>query len=154
MTDNIVMASKFRLIAVNFWESAKKLDTMLEKRDDGSPTKLTAIPFYFLVSHAVELFLKSALLKRGYTEKELKDHYGHNLNSLMKALEVKGVTITPATVEVIDGLQELNENHVLRYDLRVVQSKKYWTSTTKIHSMLEELLLLTRISSQDKSPEL
>ena len=154
MTDNIVMASKFRLIAVNFWESAKKLDTLLEKRDDGSPAKLTAIPFYFLVSHAAELFLKSALLKRGYTEKELKDHYGHNLNSLLKALEAKGVTVTPATVEVIDGLQELNENHVLRYDLRIVQSKKYWTSTNKIHSVLEELLLLTKISSQGKSPEL
>ena len=154
MTDNIVMASKFRLIAVNFWESAKKLDTLLEKRDDGSPAKLTAIPFYFLVSHAAELFLKSALLKRGYTEKELKDHYGHNLNSLLKALEAKGVTVTPATVEVIDGLQELNENHVLRYDLRIVPSKKYWTSTNKIHSVLEELLLLTKISSQGKSPEL
>jgi hypothetical protein len=150
MTDSIVMASKFRLIAVNFWESAKKLDTMLEKRDDGSPAKLTAIPFYFLVSHAVELFLKSALLKRGHTEKDLKDHYGHNLNSLLKALQAKGVAVTPATVEVIDGLQELNENHVSRYDIRVVHSKKYWTSTTKIHSMLEELLLLTKTSAQGK----
>ena len=100
------------------------------------------------------MFLKSALLKREYTEKELKDHYGHNLNSLLKALEAKGVTVTPATVEVIDGLQELNENHVLRYDLHVVQSKKYWTSTNKIHSVLEELLFLTKISSQGKSPEL
>ena len=60
----------------------------MEKRNDGTPAKLTPIPFYFLISHAVELFLKSALLKRGFTEDELKKHdYRHNLDSLLAALQ-------------------------------------------------------------------
>lgn len=87
MTDSIVLATIFRLTAVNFWESAKHLDTTMEKRENGSPTKLTSIPFYFLISHAVELFLKSALLKRGFTEDDQKKHnYHHNLRLLLKAL--------------------------------------------------------------------
>ncbi|MCC6140613.1 MAG: hypothetical protein IT389_08360 [Nitrospira sp.] len=64
--DPIYWASVYRLTAVNFRLSAEVLAPNLELRDDGSPAKLTAIPFYFLASHAIELFLKSALLKRGY----------------------------------------------------------------------------------------
>jgi hypothetical protein len=83
MTDSIYLASIYRLTAVNFWESAKLLISSTELRNDGTPAKVTAIPFYFLVSHAVELFLKSALLKRGYQEGDLrKYHYRHNLDAM------------------------------------------------------------------------
>ena len=69
MSDNIYLASIYRVTAVNFWESAKTLSASIECRDDGTPAKITAIPFYFLISHAAELLLKSALLKRGFEER-------------------------------------------------------------------------------------
>ena len=47
MTDNIYLASIYRLTGVNFWESAKKLDLTMGKTDDDTPAKITAIPFYF-----------------------------------------------------------------------------------------------------------
>lgn len=150
MTDSIVLATIFRLTAVNFWESAKHLDTTMEKRENGSPAKLTSIPFYFLISHAVELFLKSALLKRGFTEDDLKKHnYRHNLRLLLKALQEKGVSVTPETVNMINNLHSQHENHALRYDA-LLGKTIYLPPSSLMDSMLEELLLLTRISTQGK----
>jgi hypothetical protein len=68
MHDSIYMESIYRLTGMNFWQSAKQLSEKIEVDDRGVPTKLTALPFYFLVSHATELLLKSALLKRGFSE--------------------------------------------------------------------------------------
>lgn len=151
MTKNIVLASIYRLTAVNFWESAKIIEKNLEKRIDGSPSKITAIPFYFLVSHAVELFLKSTLLKRGFTANNLKKYdYRHNLKMLLEALQKKGVDITPATVDVINGLHLQHKNHALRYDAFLGSRKLYWPPTDLINKALDELLLLTRLSTQGK----
>src|SRR6266851_323264 len=98
MTDNIYLASIYRLTAVNFWESAKILSTTIELKNDGTPAKVTAMPFYFLVSHAVELLLKSALLKRGFKEGDLRKYdYRHNLDALLKQLQAQGVSVTPDT---------------------------------------------------------
>ena len=134
-----------------FWESVKKLDETLEKRDDGSPAKLSAIPFYYLIAHAVELFLKSALLKRGFEEKKLRHKdYRHNLNVLLKALQEKEITISPQTVELVNSLNLRYSNHTFRYDLIIGGGKKYWPPTSLMHPMLEELLLLTKISTQGK----
>jgi hypothetical protein len=149
--DNIAFAATYRLMGVNFWESAKKLDATLEKRKNGTPAKLTAIPFYFLVSHATELFLKSALLKRGFTENDLKQYdYRHNLNMLLKALQEKGITVTPETVKVINGLHTSHKNHALRYDVLMRSGKTYWPPTDLVHQTLNELLLLTKLSTQGK----
>ena len=110
MTDSIALASVYRLQAVNFRLSAEKLSAIMETKDDGSPAKLTAIPIYFLVSHAVELFLKSALLKRGFTENDLKKYdYRHNLNSLLVALQEKGVSVTSDAVGMINGLHSQHQ---------------------------------------------
>src|SRR2546425_13229722 len=116
MADNIYLASIYRLTAVNFWESAKTLSSTLELKDDSTPAKVTAIPFYFLVSHAAELLLKSALLKRGFQESDLKKFdYRHNLKSLMEELRRKGVSITPGTVRLIMGLHSQHQDDSLRY---------------------------------------
>ena len=81
------MASIYRLTGVNFWQSAKHLSEKIEVDDRGVPTKMTALPFYFLVSHATELLLKSALLKRGFSEQELREFdYRHNLDKLLFSL--------------------------------------------------------------------
>lgn len=150
MVDRIYFASVYRMIAVNFWMSAKNIDATMEKGKDGSPVKITAIPFYFLVSHSVELFLKSALLKRGWTEQGLKKYdYRHNLAALLREVQKTGVLVTPETVRVVNGLHLQHLTHALRYSAWPGQ-KIFMPPPTLIHSTLEELLLLTRISTQGK----
>lgn len=150
MADNIYLAASYRLTAVNFWESAKILSSTLELKSDGTPTKYTAIPFYFLISHAAELLLKSALLKRGLTEEKLKKYdYRHNLDALLKELQAQGVSVTPNTVSLINGLHAQHQNHALRYTAPPFDDgqKTYMPPPHLVFSMLDELLLLTRISA-------
>ena len=150
MTDSIYLASIYRISAVNFWKSAKILSETLELNSNGAPAKLTAIPFYFLVSHAAELFLKSALLKRGFNDRDLKKYdYRHSLNTLLLELQELGVSVTPDTVGLINGLHSQHQNHALRYTALVDDGQKtYMPPPSLVFSMLEELLLLTRISTQ------
>lgn len=152
MTDNIYLSSIYRLTRVNFWESAKKLDLTMEKTNDNTLAKITAIPFYFLVSHAAELFLKSALLKRVWDEQRLKIYgYHHNLDSLLSEVKKIGVLITPETTNLINGLSAQHADHSLRYAALVDNGQKtYLPPPALMHSALEELLLLTRISTQGK----
>lgn len=103
--DPIYWASVYRLTAVNFRLSAEALAPNLELRDDGSPAKFTAIPFYFLVSHSIELFLKSALLKRGYVPADLKRFDNrHNLKALLDLLKKKGLPVSAEAASIIEGL--------------------------------------------------
>lgn len=147
MVDNIYLASIYRLTAVNFWESAKTISATIELKNDGTPAKATAIPFYFLVSHAVELLLKSALLKRGFKEGDLRKYdYRHNLDALLKELQAKEVSVTPDTVNLINGLHTQHQNHALRYTALVDDGQKtYMPPPSIVFSMLDELLLLTRV---------
>ncbi len=149
MTDTSYLASLYRLTAVNFWESAKTVSATLELNSDGTPAKVTAIPFYFLISHAAELLLKSALLERGFKEEDLKKYdYRHNLDALLKELQTQGVAVTPDTVNLIKGLHSQHQNHALRYTALVDDGQKtYMPPVHLVFSMLEELLLLTRISA-------
>ncbi len=152
MNDSIYLASIYRLTGVNFWESAKKLDFTMEKTDDNTPAKITAIPFYFLVSHATELFLKSALLKRGWDEQRLKKYdYRHNLDSLLSEVQKIGVSVTPETENLINGLSAQHGDHSLKYTALVDNGQtNYLPPPALIHSALAELLLLTRISTQGR----
>jgi len=148
--DSIYLASIYRLTGVNFWESAKTLSTTFETNCNGVPTSLKAIPFYLLISHAVELFLKSALLKRGFQESDLKKYnYGHNLDALLAELQKKGVSVTDVTVAVINGLHNQHQKHALRYTALVDDGEKtYMPPPPLVFAVLEELLLLTRLSTQ------
>jgi len=74
MNDDIPLAAAYYINGSNFRLSAEKLMEGLELDASGRPTKLTAVPLYFLASHAAELFLKAALLKRGFAEAKLKKH--------------------------------------------------------------------------------
>ena len=150
MTDNVSLASAYRLLAVGFQISAKQLSDTMEVKLDGSPAKLTAIPVYFLISHAAELLLKSALLKRGFSERDLKKYdYRHNLKSLLAGLQEKGISVTPETIWVIDGLHSQHQTHALRYSILVDNGEKtFWPPMPLLFAMLDELLMLTRISNQ------
>jgi hypothetical protein len=150
MTDSMYLASVYRLTGVIFRSAAETLAATLEIKEDGTPAKLTAIPFYFIASHAAELFLKTALLKRGFTESDLKEYdYRHNLNALLAALHGKGVSITQDTVNLINGLHYQHQTHALRYTALVDDGQPtYMPPPSPVFEMLDELLLLTRFSTQ------
>lgn len=150
MNNTIYLASIYRLTAMNFRKSAEIVGAKIDLRDNGTPASLTAIPFYFLVSHAAELLLKSALLKRGFSENDLKKYdYRHNLNALLDEVQKKGVSVTTSTVAVLNGLHSQHQNHALRYSALVDDGQKtYMPPLPLVFSVLDELLLLTRISTQ------
>lgn len=149
MNDNISLAIAYYLNGANFRSSAEKLMEGLELNGSGCPTKLTAVPLYFLASHAAELFLKAALLKRGFPEANLKKFdYRHNLAVLLQELQSKNVPITDDTVTVIQGLSKQHQDHQLRYTVLVDDGiKTYWPPLSLVFTALDELLLLTRIST-------
>ena len=149
MNDNIPLAVAYYTNGSIFRLSAEKLAEGLALDAVGRPTTLTAIPLYLLASHAAELFLKAALLKRGFTEASLKKYsYRHNLAALLRELQEKGVPVTSDTVAVVQGLSDQHENHQLRYTVLVDDgSKTYWPPPALVFVALDELLLLTRIST-------
>ena len=145
MSDSI-----YRLTGVNFLESAKILSEKPEVDERGVQRRLTALPLYFLASHAAELLLKSALLKGGFAEQELRQFsYRHNLERLLAALLEKGVMVTPATTALVRSLSAQHETHALRYSPLVDDGQPtFMPPPPMLFEMLEELLLLTRISTQ------
>jgi len=150
LNDNVPLASAYLLIAVGFRLSAEELKKSIEVDGDGRPTHLTAIPLYFLASHAAELFLKAALLKRGFSEADLKRYdYRHNLSALLSEIQKKGLVVTEETVKTVTGMSTQHNNHKLRYTVLIDDgTKTYWPPLAAVFSMLDELLLLTRISTQ------
>jgi hypothetical protein len=150
VSDSLCLASIYRIHGVTFWESAKTLSEKIEVDGVGIPTRVTAIPFYFLASHAAELLLKSALLKRGFSERDLKHfNYRHSLQGLLDALQEKGVSVTPATTAMISGLHDQHSTHALRYTALVDDEQPtFMPPMGLVFEMLEELLMLTRISIQ------
>ena len=148
MKDNIPLAVAYYTNGVNFRMSAERLREGLEFDDAGRPKKLTAIPLYFLASHVAELFLKAALLKRGFAEAALRKYdYRHNLVALLQELQRKGVPVSSATA-VVHGLSEQHQTHQLRYTVLVDDgTRTYWPPLCLVFAVLEELLLLTRLST-------
>ena len=146
--DPIYWATVYRLAAVNFRLSAEKLLPTIELRDDGTSSKLTAIPFYFLISHAIELLLKSILLKRGYEPSDLRRfHTRHNLDALLKLVENKGLPMTDESRQLIVGLSNQHKEHLLRYHLLI---NPFMPDPNKFWPLLDELLSLTRISTHGR----
>lgn len=146
--DNIHLAVAYYTNGANFRASAERLADGLELDATGRPTRLTAVPLYFLASHAAELFLKAALLKRGYADELLREYdYRHNLTALLSEVQAKGVAVTPETVEVITGLSEQHRRHQLRYTLLIDGARTYFPPLMLVFSALDELLMLTRLST-------
>jgi len=152
MADNVVLATNYRMLGVGFRMSAEALRSDIELDSDDRPTKLTAIPLYFLASHSAELFLKSALLKRGANESELRSfEFRHNLEALLERLISKRLPVSQETQSVVRGLSEAHKNHALRYTALLDDGKKtYWPPLNAVFSGLEELLSLTAISTHGK----
>ena len=149
--DSIALASVYRLTGVNFWQSAKIISENIKKKNNGSPDSLLIMPFYFLVSQSIELFLKSALLKRGFTDNDLrKRDYRHNLKKLLDELQKKNIHVTPATVQIIHKLSTHHNSHILRYNFVTGIDGVTSLPIELMLNTLEELLMLTRIATQGR----
>lgn len=149
LENSIPLAVEYYTNGSNFRASAEKLAETLQLDANSKPTKLTAVPLFFLASHAAELFLKAALVKRGFSESDLrKFDYRHNLSSLLVALVEKGVPVTEKTSAVINSLSDQHQNHHLRYTrIFTGDGKMSWPPLPLLFSSLDELLLLCRIST-------
>lgn len=156
MNDSTPLAVAYYMNGINFRASAEKLSDGLELDELGRPKRITAIPLYFLASHAAELFLKAALLKRGTPADDLrKVKYRHSLSSLLELLKGKGVAVSKDTSALVVGLAEQHAAHSLRYTVLVADGKKtYWPPLSLVFFALDELLLLTRVGAQETLPVL
>lgn len=115
MQNSISLAVEYYTNGSNFRRSAEKLSLDLDLGSDERPMKLTAVPMYFLASHAAELYLKAALIKRGFKESELKKFdYRHNLAELLVAVQRKGVPVSAETIAVVNSLSDQHKTHKLR----------------------------------------
>lgn len=66
----------------------------------------------------------------------------------LQELQKKGLPVSSDTTAVIQGLSEQHKTHQLRYTVLVDDgTKTYWPPLSLVFAALEELLLLTRIST-------
>jgi hypothetical protein len=146
---NVELASIYRLTATSFRLSAELLEKSFEEKFEGMPQNYRSTPFYYLVSHACELLLKSALLKRGFTPDRLRrNDIRHNLQSLLEHLELQGVDISPSSSVIVRGLSRQHKDHELRYTALLDNGKPTYTpEPADIYSTLDELLLATRLQA-------
>ena len=153
--NNVVLASIYRMTAVNFWESGKILHQSFQSKNESLPRNIRALPFYYLVSHACELLLKCALLKRGVTEPELRTyHLRHDLSELLNLLETKNINISPHARDVVQKLAEQHKEHTLRYTALLDDGNKVFTPYAEcIYQTLEELLMHTSLAFSNSSTE-
>ncbi len=149
--DSILIAANYRLVATGFHMSAKKLRKHIQVDENSCPKKYTALPLYYLACHTTELYLKAALLKRGFSEKDLKKYsYRHNLQALLDELLNLNVPISNETCDVVSGFSEQHKEHLLRYSTvneGFVVLAKFWPTLNAVFDALDELLLTTRIST-------
>jgi hypothetical protein len=112
--DRVVLASTYRSTATIFRMSATVLLNDFQARNEILPGNARAIPFYYLISHAIELLLKCALLKRGQSADDLKKYpIRHSLDALLQKLMQLGVPLSDRAVTVIGALSRQHEKHDL-----------------------------------------
>ena len=126
--DNVTLASSYRMTATVFRMSAETLLRDFEKRGEAVPRNIRAIPFYYLISHTIELLLKCALLKRGESADTLKKYpLGHSLSKQLERLKELGVPVSEKTNRVIGILSPQHEKHVLRYSALIDDGEPTFT---------------------------
>lgn len=143
--DNTYLASIYRMTATYYQMSAKVLHEKFKCENESVVGNWKATPFYYLLSHACELLLKCALLKRGIDENELKImHLRHNLCNLLAKLEENDIFISEESKKIIDFLNHNHKSHLLRY--KALIEGAYTPDPELIFKTLDELLLCTRLN--------
>lgn len=147
--DNVVLAGNFRLTATIFRMNAEIIYESFTQKEESLPRNIRAIPFYYLVSHAIELLLKCALLKRGVSQESLKKYPArHNLSSLLNGLTNLNVPISDSSTSVINLLSEQHRQHNLRYTFLLDDGEPTFTpEPSDLFTVLDELLMAGRIST-------
>lgn len=150
--DNVVLASTYRSTATIFRMSAKVLLEDFQKKGEAVPGNIRAIPFYYLISHAIELLLKCALLKWGQPADDLKKYpVRHSLNALLQKLRQLGVPLSDSAVSLISALSGQHEKHNLRYTVLLDDGEVTFTpEPSELFNLLDELLLAGRVSRHEK----
>ena len=137
------------MTGVVFMKNAKILNRAFEDNGESTIANPMAVPFYYLVSHAAELFLKCALLKRGFSPNDLKSStLRHSLENLLGELSKKGVPISDTCSQLLLELNHQHEKHALRYTVFMDDGEP--TSTPKpedLFSMLDEVMMAGRIAT-------
>jgi len=146
-SDNIELASIYRLTAASFRLSAALLERSFGEKAEEMPHNYRSTPFYYLISHASELLLKAALLKRGVTPQQLrKADLRHSLQALLEQLESQGVTISSSSKAIVRCLSGQHKDHDLRYTALLDDGKPTYTpEPIDVYNMLDELLMATRL---------
>ncbi len=150
--DNIVLASTYRSTATIFRMSATVLLHDFQSRNEILPGNVRAIPFYYLISLAIELLLKCALLKHGQSAEDLKKYpIRHSLDALLQRLTQLGVPLSDSAVTVIGALSWQHEKHDLRYTVLLDDGEITFTPEPSVlFEILDELLLAGRVSTHGK----
>jgi hypothetical protein len=148
--DNVVLASTYRSTATIFRMSAAVLVRDFQARGESLPRNVRAIPFYFLISHAIELLLKCALLKRGQSADDLKKFpIRHNLDALLQKLRQLGVPLSDGTIRILGALSRQHEKHNLRYTALLDDGEVTFTpEPSELFDLLDELLLAGRVCTR------
>jgi hypothetical protein len=110
-------------------------------------------PKYFLVSHSLELYLKSYLAAKGVSKSELKSRkLGHNLDDIYRLCESKSIPHVLRLKHFCRAMQESNGDFDFRYPtgyiVRVPSPKLCLEVMDPLHSSLN--IIITQVRLQAK----
>lgn len=147
--DNVVLVSTYRLTGTIFRMNAEIILREFQARGEVMPGNIRAIPFYYLMSHAIELFLKCALLKRGESADGLRRYpLGHGLRALLQKLKEMNVPVSESAGALISAMSQQHERHDLRYTALLDDGVMTFTpEPSAMFEVLDDLLLAGRIST-------
>jgi hypothetical protein len=93
--DNVAIAATYRITATFYRVSAEVLENDFVSKNIRISGNRKAIPYYYMMSHAIELLLKCALLKRNFSKSNLRKPYlRHNLIGLIEELKKLDIPIS------------------------------------------------------------
>ncbi len=107
----------FARYANEFYRAAIMVDDKMG-HEAGYET-IAPIPVMYLIGHSIELSLKSYLLHKGFTEKMLRDKYGHKLIRTFNEAKNNGlcniIECNQHEIDVLGFLDELYKTKQLNY---------------------------------------
>lgn len=80
---------------------------------EGHPADGLHSTAYFAVGHAMELFLKTYLLSKGWTEEDLRKRIGHDLAEAVAECEKLGLSFSLSSY--IPEFSDYHKRHLFRY---------------------------------------
>jgi hypothetical protein len=89
--------------------------TLITDEDEIHPATGVHSTAYFALGHAIELFLKSFLLRKGLSEKKLADDLGHDLKKAMTVSQQHGLRYCYA--QRVCDFSDYHRRHLFRYPL-------------------------------------